>query len=65
MYICVFMSANVILCRYLLGPLALLDLMVSLMPTSSKERVRSDRQVFRLRLVGKSSAQRLSLIRRV
>ena len=28
---------NVILCRDLLGPLALLDLVVSLMPTSLKE----------------------------
>ena len=56
MYICVFVCANVILCRYLLDPLALLDFMVSLMPTSLKEGVRSDRQVFRPRLVGESSA---------
>jgi len=42
MYICMFVFANVILFRYVLDPLALLDLMVSLMPTSSKEGVRSD-----------------------
>jgi len=41
MFICVFVCANVILYTYLLGHLALLDLMVSLMPTFSKEGVRS------------------------
>jgi len=52
--------ANVILCRYLLGPFALLDLMVSLIPTSSKERVHLDHQVFQSRLIGESSAQRFT-----
>jgi len=56
MFICVLVCANVILCRYPLGPLALLDLMVSLMSTSSKQGVRSDHQVFQPCLVGESSA---------
>ena len=56
------MCANTILYRYLLGHLTLLDLMISFMlisliPTSLKEGVRSDCQVFRPHLVGESSAQ--------
>ena len=51
MFICMLVCANIILCRYLLGPLALLDLMISLQPFG-----RTDRQVFQLRLVGEFSA---------
>ena len=43
-----------------IGPLALLDRMVSLMPTFSKEGVRSDHQDFQLRLVGELSIQRFT-----
>ena len=42
------------------GSLDLLNLMVSLMPTFSKEGVRSDRQVFWPRLVDEFSAQRFT-----
>jgi len=43
MFICVLVCAKVILCNYLLSPLVLLDLMISLMLTTSIEGVRLDR----------------------
>ena len=58
MFICVLVCANIILCRYLLGPLALLDLMVSLMRTFLKEGALKPFAVSQLRMVAGSSAQR-------
>ena len=52
------MCTNVILCRYLLDPLALLDLMVSLMPTFPKEDALRPFAVSQLCLVDGPSAQR-------
>jgi len=54
------MCTNIILFRYLLGLLALLDLMVSLQPTSPKESALRPFVVSWLRLVGESSAQRFT-----
>jgi len=60
MFICVLVCANIILCRYLLGPLALLDLMVSLMPSSLKGGAFRPFAVSQLLLVGESKAQRFT-----
>ena len=49
---------NVILCRYLLGPFALLDLMVSLISTFLKGGAFRLFAISRLRLVGEPSTQR-------
>ena len=54
----VLVCTNIILCRYLLDLLALLDLMISLMPTSLKGGALRPFVVSRLRLVGVFSAQR-------
>jgi len=57
MFICVLVCVNVILYRYLLGPLALLDLMVSLMPTSPKGGALVSFVASHLHLIGGPSAQ--------
>jgi len=52
-FICVLVCANVMLCRYLLGPLALLDLMVSLCLLPRKG--------VRFRLISESSTKTLPI----